>query len=114
MSPSLIVKPALSRVVTSPTSLMVDVLVSMKTSPWLPDIPHPSQISISATSSTVVTVKPVEALSLGITRSPRVIKAEKEFVVEIVDNFYKSLERSIALILKGSNTSFTALKVVLS
>ena len=32
----------------------------------------------------------------------------------MVDSFYKSLKRSIALILKGSTTSFSALKVVLS
>jgi len=61
-----------------------------------------------------VTVKPVEGLSLGITLSPRVIEAEKEFVAEMVDNFYKSLKRFFALILKGSTTSFAALKVVLS
>ena len=30
----------------------------------------------------------------------------------MVDSFYKSLKRSIALILKGSTTSFAALKVV--
>ena len=34
-------------------------------------------------------------------------------MTEMVDSFYKSLKRSIALILKGS-TSFSALKVVLS
>ena len=32
----------------------------------------------------------------------------------MVDSFYKSLKRSIALILKGSTTSFEALMVVLS
>jgi len=51
---------------------------------------------------------------LGITRSLGVIEAEKEFVAEMTDSFYKSLKRSIALILKGSSTSFTALNVVLS
>ena len=59
-------------------------------------------------------VKPVEVLSSVITRSPGVIEAEKEFMVKIVDIFYKSLKRSIALILKGLTTSFAALKVVLS
>jgi len=48
-----------------------------------------------------MTVKPVEVSSSGITRSPGVIEAEKEFVAEMVDSFYKSLKRSIALILKG-------------
>ena len=61
-----------------------------------------------------MTVKLMEALSSGTTRSPGVIEAEKEFVAEIVDNFYKSLKRSLALVLKGSITSFSALKVVLS
>ena len=56
----------------------------------------------------------MEALSSGTTRSPGVIEAEKEFVAEMVDNFYKSLKRSLALVLKGSITSFSALKVVLS
>ena len=51
---------------------------------------------------------------MRITRSPGVIEAEKEFVTEMVDSFYKSLKQSIALILKGSTTSFAALKVVLS
>jgi len=53
-------------------------------------------------------------LSSGTTRSPGLIEAEIEFVVEMVDSFYKSLKRFIALILKGSTTSFSALKVVLS
>ena len=114
VSLTLIVKLAFSGVVTSATSLMASVLVSMKTPPRFPAIPHPSQTIASATSFTVVTVKPVEGLSLGITLSPRVIEAEKEFVTEMVDNFYKSLKRFFALILKGSTTSFAALKVVLS
>jgi len=59
-------------------------------------------------------MKPVEALSSGITRPLGVAKAEKEFVAEIVDNFYKGLKRSVALVLKGSTTSFSALKAVLS
>jgi len=59
-------------------------------------------------------VKPVEVLSSGTTRSPGVIEAEKEFMAEMVDSFYKSLKRSIALILKGLTISFSALKVILS
>ena len=111
---TLIVESALSGVVPSPTSVVASVLVSMKTPPRLPAIPHPSPTSISATPSTVITVKPVEVLSSGITRSPRVIESEKKFVAEMVDSFYKSLKRPIALILKGSTTSVAALKVVLS
>ena len=88
-------------------------MVSMKTPPRLPAIPHPSPTSASTTSSTITTVKSVEVLSSGITRSPGVIEAEKEFIAEMVDSFYKSLKPSIALILKGLTTSFLALKVVL-
>jgi len=113
-SPTLIVEPALFGIVTSPTSVVSSVLVSMKIPPRLPVISRPSPTSVSATSSTVMTVKPVEVLSSGITRSSGVIEAEKEFVAEMVDSFYKSLKRSIALILMGSTTSFAALKVVLS
>ena len=76
-------------------------------------IPRLSPASASASSSTVMKVKPVEALSSGTTRSPGVVEAEKEFVAEMVDSFYKSLKRSVALVLKGSTTSFSALKVVL-
>ena len=112
-SPTLIVEPTLSGVVTSPTSVVAGVLVSMKT-PHLPAISRPSPISVSGTPSTVMIVKPIEVLSSGITRSPGVIEAEKKFVAEMVDNFYKSLKWSIALLFKGSTTSFAALKVVLS
>ena len=97
MSPTLIVEPALSEIVTSPTSLVVGVLVSMKTPPQMPAIPYPSQISVSVTSSIVVTVKLVEGLSLGIAHSPGVIEAKTKFVAKMVDSFYKILKRSIAL-----------------
>ena len=90
VSPTLIVEQALSGVVTSPTFFVAGVLVSMKTSPQLPVIFHPSQRSVSAISSIVVTVKSVEGLPLGITRSLRVIEAKKEFVTEMVNSFYKA------------------------
>ena len=93
---------------------MVGVLVSMKTPPRSSVIPRLSPASASTISSTVMTVKPVEALSSGVTRSRGVVEAEKEFVAEMVDSFYKSLKRSVALVLKGSTTSFSALKVILS
>ena len=93
---------------------MAGVLVSMKTPPRSPVIPRLSLASASTISSMFMSVKPVEALSSGITRSPGVAEAEKEFMAEIVDSFYKSLKQSIALVLKGSTASFSALKVVLS
>ena len=93
---------------------MAGVLVSMKTPPRSPTIPHLSPVSASAIFSTIMIVKPMEALSSGTTRSPGVIEVDKEFVVEMVDSFYKSLKRSVALVLKDLTTSFSALKVVLS
>ena len=93
---------------------MAGVLVSMGTPPRSPMIPRLSPASASVISSTVMTVKPVEALALATTRSLGVVEAEKEFVAEMVDSFYKSLKRSVALVLKGSTTSFSGLKVVLS
>ena len=92
VSLTLIVEPALSGIVTSPTSLVPGVLVSMKAPPRLPVIPRPSLISVTATSSTVMMVKPVEDLSLGLTCLPGVIEAEKEFMAEMVDSIYKSLK----------------------
>jgi len=89
---TLIVEPALSGVVTSPTSVVAGVLVSMKTPPRLLVIPYPSPTSVFATSSIVMTVKLVEVLSLRITHSLGVIEAEKEFVTKMVNNFYKSLK----------------------
>jgi len=89
------------------------VLVSMKTPSRSPAIPHLSPASASVISSTIMIAKPVEVLSSGITRSMGVVEAEKEFVAEM-ESFYKCLKRCVALILKGSTTSFSALKVVLS
>jgi len=74
---------------------MVGVLVSMKTPPRSTVIPRLSPASASAISSTIMTVKLVEVLSSGTTRSLGVIEAEKEFVAEMIDSFYKSLKRSI-------------------
>jgi len=59
-------------------------------------------------------VKPVEALPSGPIRSPGVAETENEFVAELVDSFYKGLKRSIVLVFKGSTTSFSTLKVVIS
>ena len=59
-------------------------------------------------------MKLVEGLSFGVARSLGVIEGEKKFMAEMIDSSYKSLKRSVALILKGWTTSFTDLKVVLS
>ena len=86
----------------------------MRTPPRSPTTPRVAAASASIISSIVTPVKPVETLSSGAARLPEVTEAENEFVAELVDSFYKSLKRSIALILKGSTTSFSTLKVVLS
>jgi len=114
ISLTLVVESAFLGVVTSLTSVVAGVLVSTKTPPRLPVIPRPSPMNASATSSTIMIVKLVKVLSSRITRSSGVIEAEKEFVTKMVDSFYKSLKWSIALILKGSTTSFSTVKVVFS
>ena len=107
-----IIEPALPEVVTSPTLIVASVLVSMRTPPRSPKTPHISLVSAPAIPSMVMSVKPVEALPSGATRSPGVVEAENEFVAELVDSFYKGLKRSVALVLKGSTTSFSALKEI--
>ena len=84
---TLVVEPVLPEIVTSPTSIVASVLVSMRTPPRSLVIPRLSPTSASAISSTVMIVKPVEALPSGATRSPGVLEAENEFVAELVDNF---------------------------
>jgi len=68
MSPTLVVEPVLPEIVTSPTSIVATVLVSMRTPPRPPVIPHLSPASASVISSTIMTVKPVEALPSSTTR----------------------------------------------
>jgi len=112
--PTLVVEPALPEIVISPTSVVAGVLVSIRTPPKSPTTPRIAAASASIISSIITPVKQVKTLSSGAARLRGVIEAENEFVAELVDNFYKSLKRSIALVLKGSTTSFSALKVVLS
>ena len=47
--------------------------------------------SAPAISSTVMSVKLVEALPSVVARSPGVVEAENEFVAELVDSLYKGL-----------------------
>ena len=93
------VEPVLLEIVTSSTSVVASVLVSMKTPPRSPTTSHVAATSASTVPSTVVSIKPVE--SSGAARLPEVTEAKNEFMAELVDSFYKSLKRSIALILKG-------------
>ena len=69
---------------------MASVLVSMRTPPRSSVVPRLSPASASVISSAAITVKPVKVLSSGTTRSLGVVEAEKEFVAEMVDSFYKS------------------------
>ena len=88
---TLVIELVLPGAITSPTSVVVGVLVLMKTPLRPPAIPRPSTTNAFATSSTIMTVKLVEVLSSETTRSPGVIEAEKEFVIEMVNSLYKSL-----------------------
>ena len=68
-SPTLVVEPTLPEVVTNPSSIVASVLVSMRTPPRSPTIPH-----VAAASASIVTpVKPVETLSSGAARLPGVV-----------------------------------------
>jgi len=91
-SPTLVVEPALLEIVASPTSVVAGVLVSMRTPPRSPTTPRIAAARASIIPSTVTPVKPVETLSSGAARLPRVIEAENEFVAKLVDSFYKSLK----------------------
>jgi len=92
VSLTLVIEPVLPEIVTSQTSIVAGVIVSMKTPLRSPAIPRLSPASAFAISSTIMTVKPVKVLSSGTTRLPEVIEAEKDFVAEMVDSFYKSLK----------------------
>ena len=100
-SPTLVVEAALPKIVTSPTSVVVGVLVSMRTPLRSPTTPYVVAAGASIISSIITPVKAVEALSSGAAHLPGVIEAENEFVAKLVDRFYKSLKRSIALVLKA-------------
>ena len=65
-SPTLVVEPALPEVVTSPMSIVASVLVSIRTPLRSPALPHIALASASAIPSTVMSVKPVEALPLSL------------------------------------------------
>ena len=79
-SPTLVVDPASFAMVTSHVSLVASV-------------PMPSILLMTTpvTPSTVITTKPMETSPSGITHSPEVIEVKKEFIAELVDNFYKIL-----------------------
>ena len=55
-SPTLLVEPALPKIVSSPTSVMAGVLVSMRTPLRSPTTPHISPVNAPAIPSTVMSV----------------------------------------------------------
>ena len=106
----------LDSMITIPTYLVASTLISMKTPPRLLPVYFYSVMLMAApvTPSTIMTMKLIEIPSSKLTRSSGVIKVEKEFVVEMIDTFYKSLKRGISLVLKGSTSPFEFMKVVLT
>ena len=108
----LVVYPDL--MITSPTSLVASTLVSMKTPQRLPSVSSVLLTVAPVTLLTFVTTKLLEASPSRLTRSPGVKEVEKEFVAEMIDTFYKSLERCISLVLKGLTSPFEFLMVVLT
>ena len=62
---TLVVETALTEIVTSPTSIVASVLVSMRTPPRSPTLPHIALASASAIPSIVMSVKLVKTLPSG-------------------------------------------------
>jgi len=65
----------------------------------------PSELAL-VTPLIIITAQIMETSPSGITHLPGVMGVEKEFVAELVDSFYKSLEGCLSLVLKGSTTPF--------
>ena len=91
-SPTLVVDP--NSVIISPTSLVASTIISIKIPLRLPFVSSIPLTAAPVTPSMIVTTKVTET-SPSRPRSPRVIEVEKEFVVEIIDAFYKSLKQCI-------------------
>ena len=64
-SSTLVVEPALPKIVTSPTLVVAGVLVSMRTPRRSPTTPHVAAASASIISSIVTPVRPVETVFRG-------------------------------------------------
>jgi len=111
ISPTLVVEPAAHEVVASPTSAVAGVLISMRTPPRSPSA-CPAAVNVPAASSVVVSTGLVDYSEVA--SLPEMAEAENDYIGDLVDSFYKSLERTIGLVLKGSPVPFSKLKVVLS
>jgi len=110
-SPTLIVD--LDLMIINLIFLVASTLVSMKTPLRLLSVFSISLIVAPMMPSMIVTTKITETSPSRLTRSSGVIEVEKEFMVEMIDTFYKSLKRCIYLVLKGSTSLFEFLKAVL-
>ena len=110
-SPTLVIEPAAQEVVASPSSAVAGVLVSMRASPKSPPA-CPAAVSASAAFSAAVSTGLVGYSEVA--SPPKIDEAENDFIGNLVDSFYNSLEHTIGLVLKGSPVPFSKLKMVLS
>jgi len=88
-SPMLVID--LDLMIINPTSLVANTLISLKTPLRLPSVSSVPLTVAPAMSSMIVTINIIETSSSRLSRSPRVIEIEKEFVAEMINTFYKSL-----------------------
>ena len=110
-SPSQVVMPGAPEVVVSPSFVVADVLVSMRTPPRS-HLACPTAVDVPASSSAVVSAGLVDCSE--VVPLPKADEVENDFIGALVDSFYNSLEQTISLVLKGSPVPFSKLKVVLS
>jgi len=110
-SPSQVVEPVAPEVVASPSLAVAGVLISMRTPPRSP-LACPTAVDVPASSSAVVSAGLVNCPEVA--SPPKIDEAENDFIGNLVDSFYNSLEQTIGLILKGSSVPFSKLKVILS
>ena len=96
-SPTLVVNS--ESMITNPNSLIASTLVFIKIPLHLSSVLSVPLAVVPVTTSTIVTTKLPETFPSKLTHSPGVIEVEKEFMVEIIDAFYKSLKRCISLVL---------------
>jgi len=96
---TLVIEPVAQEVVASPISAVAGVLVSMRTSPRSPSA-YPAAVSASTASSATASTRLVDYSEVA--SLPEIAEAENDFIDDLVDSFYNSLERTIDLVLKGS------------
>jgi len=90
-SPTLIVEPTSSEMVTSLIFLVAGALVTMKSPPQLLTVSSALLTDALVMASTIMITKSMETSPSGLTRSLGLIEVEKELVMEMVNSFFKSL-----------------------